>query len=224
MNYSAQDIKKMSQQAYPQIYCDENRRSFVRACAAKILTTRRKVSPLVFAQHFWGEDEIAQTMLKAISTPTDRSSFPTIQAVRVLPALSPNAASSKLLALGMTIDMSGITTIRVPSVGGSGRPAAPAFVPEGSPLPMVDLVVSAPTLGPTAKISLGAAITDEIQSASADFAEQIVSAALAIAVQQGIDVVLFGNGAATASLTRWIVEWHHADAEWWHDWCGRSCR
>jgi hypothetical protein len=198
-SYTTEDIRRLSRKKYPDAYASENRKSFVRTVTAKVLTTRRKSSPLAFAQHVWSEDEIAASMLKGISSPTDRAAFPEIQAVRILPMLSPNAASSKLFNLGMTLDLTGITAIKLPFVGGSGRPAAPAFVAEGSPLPMVDLVVSAPTLGPTCKISLGAAITDEIQSASADTAEQIVSAALAIAVEQGTDVVLFGSGAATPS-------------------------
>jgi hypothetical protein len=198
-SYTAQDIRTLSRRRYPDAYASENRKSFVRACTAKVLTTRRKANPLGFLQSLWPDDEVAQHMLRGISSPTGRAAFPEIQSARVLPALSPNAASSKLFSLGMIVDMAGVTTIKVPFVGGSGRPASPAFVPEGAPSPMVDLVVSAPTLGPTCKISLGAAITDEIQSASAGTAEAIVAAALSIAVQQGTDVVLFGNGAATAS-------------------------
>ena len=72
MQYATQDIRRMSRRAFPQAYRDENRRSFVRACAAKVLTTRRKASPLAFAQTVWAEDEIAQTMLQGDLEP-DRS-------------------------------------------------------------------------------------------------------------------------------------------------------
>ena len=199
MQYATQDIRRMSRRAFPQTYRDENRRSFVRACAAKVLTIRRKASPLAFAQTVWAEDEIAQTMLRAISSPTNRAAFPEIQAVRVLPMLSPNAASSKVLALGAILDLTGLSSIKLPYVGGAGRPSQPIFVPEGSPSPVVDLLTSAATLGPACKIVLNAAVSDEVQTASADTAEKIVSDALAIAVQQGVDAALFSNAAATSS-------------------------
>ena len=199
MRYATQDIRRMSRHAFPQADRDENRRSFVRACAAKVLTIRRKASPLAFAQTVWAEDEIAQTMLRAISSPTDRIAFPGIQAARVLPMLSPNAASSKLLALGMIIDLTGLSSIKLPYVGGTGRPSQPIFVPEGSPSPVVNLLTSAATLGPACKIVLNAAVSDEVQTASAETAEKIVSDALAIAVQQGVDAALFSNAAATSS-------------------------
>ena len=73
MQYATQDIRPMSRRAFSQADRDENRRSFIRACAAKVLTTRRKASPLAFAQTVWAKDEIAQTMLRAISSPTDRA-------------------------------------------------------------------------------------------------------------------------------------------------------
>jgi hypothetical protein len=199
MEYSVQDIKRLSRKKYPDVYAAENRKSFVRAVTAKILTTRRKAPPLAFAQSIWPDDEIAQHMLKGMVSPTSRGEFPEIQSARVLPMLAPNAASSKVLSLGTILDLAGLTSIKLPSISGSGRPASPAFVAEGAPIPMVNLVVNAQTLGPTCKISLGAAITNEIQEASASTAEQIVAAALAIAVQQGVDVVLFGNAASSST-------------------------
>jgi hypothetical protein len=80
MQYATQNIRRMSRRAFSQADRDENRRSFIRACAAKVLTIRRKASPLAFAQTVWAEDEIAQTMLRAISSPTDRAAFPEIVA------------------------------------------------------------------------------------------------------------------------------------------------
>jgi hypothetical protein len=204
-NYTSADIRNLSRKRFPDAYASENRKSFIRACTAKVLTVRRKATPLMFTQAVWPDDEICQHMLKGMSSPTDRGVFPEIQSARVLPMLAPNAASSRVLSLGTILDLAGLTSIKLPFVGGSGRPAAPAFVAEGAPLPMVDLIVSALTLGPTCKVSLGAAITDEIQQASAATAEQIVAAALAIAVEQGTDVVLFGNAAATPAQPAGIL-------------------
>jgi hypothetical protein len=199
MNYSAQDIKQMSRRAYPQSYRDENRRSFVRAITAKILTSKRKHSAETYAQSIWHDDEEVLQILKGISHPTNRGEFPQVQSARVLPMLSPAAASSKVLALGTVLDMAGLTSIAIPFVGGAGRPASPVFVGESNAMPIVDLVTNAAVLGPATKIALGAAISNEVQAASADTATTIVSNALAASVEQGSDFVLFGNAAATPS-------------------------
>ena len=113
--------------------------------------------------------------------------------------LSPNAASSKLLALGTILDLTGLSSIKLPlSVAQDDHRSRSSFL-KASPTPVVDLLTSAATLGPTCKIVLNAAVSDEVQTASADTAEKIVSDALAIAVQQGIDAALFSNAAATSS-------------------------
>jgi hypothetical protein len=197
--YSVADIKTLSRRKYPAMYASENRRSFTRACVAKILMTKRKASPLNYLQSIWSDDETAQRILKGITTPTSRADFPEAQAVHILPMLAPNAASSKLLALGTVLDLAGLSSILLPFVGGSGRPPQPVFVPEGSPAPVVDLTTNATKLGPANKISFAAAVSNELQQASAESAERIVSLALSASVEQGMDVALFGGSAATSS-------------------------
>jgi hypothetical protein len=49
-----------------------------------------------------------------------------IQSNKVLPLLAPNAASSRLFALAVQLDL--ITSLRLPFIAGSGRPLVPGFV------------------------------------------------------------------------------------------------
>jgi hypothetical protein len=86
----------------------------------------------------------------------------------VLPQLAPDCASSKLLALGAQIDLTGINSVRLPYLGYTGRPAAPMFVAEGQPAPVPNLATSAAVLGPVCKVLILAGISGELQSASAE--------------------------------------------------------
>ena len=181
------------------MYAAENRRSFVRACAAKALATRRKATPLSFVQSFWPEDEDAQLIVRAISHPLETTNFPQIQTTRILPMLAPNAASSKVLNIGAILDLANVGSVKLPHIGGSGRPAQPIFVGENQPIPVVDLTTNAATLGPACKMALSAVVTNEIQQASADTAEKIVSDALAIACETGTDAALFSSTGATST-------------------------
>jgi hypothetical protein len=57
--------------------------------------------------------------------------------------LAPDSASSKLLAMGANLSLDGIPTIRIPYIGGAGRPQQPAFIAEGAPIPITNLFVIA---------------------------------------------------------------------------------
>jgi hypothetical protein len=47
------------------------------------------------------------------------------EAVTVLPALAPASAFSRLLGMGTALNLAGLTTIRLPFIGGSSGPADP---------------------------------------------------------------------------------------------------
>src|SRR5262249_44487425 len=99
-------------------------------------------------------------ILRAAQSPlATTGTFPQIQATKVLPMLAPDSASSKLLAMGTNPDLSGIATIKIPYIGGAGRPTQPDFIQEGSPIPITNLMTNAATLGPTCKIAIGAAVS-----------------------------------------------------------------
>jgi hypothetical protein len=115
--------------------------------------------------------------------------------------LAPDAASSRLLSLGRTFDLSGINTIRLPFVGGAGRPADPVFIAEAAPAPVVNLATSGAILGPTCKVLIQSAITGELQSASAETAEAIIGQALSISTEQSLDTALFSSNAAVAGVS-----------------------
>jgi hypothetical protein len=173
------------------------RRSFVRAVAAMALAGRKE-HPADVLKASWRDDAVAERIVRAISNPLDTSGFPAIQTTTVLPMLAPAAASTRLLALGVQLSLDGIATLRLPFVGGPGRPAAPAFIGEGAPAPAVELLTSGAILGPACKILILSAVTSELQSASGDTAEAVIGHALALSCEQSMDSALFSNTPATA--------------------------
>jgi hypothetical protein len=182
------------------------RRSFVRAACSLAMTTtrgrtRQSATPSEFIRSNWRDDDAAPLILRAASNPLETSSFAQVQAYKVLPMLAPDAASSKLLNMGAKLSLDGISSIALPYVGGSGRPVQPAFVAEGQPAPVVDLSTSGAILGPTCKVLVQAAITGELQSASAETAEAVLGQALAISTAQSLGAALFSANAAVPGVS-----------------------
>jgi hypothetical protein len=182
------------------------RRSFRRAVAALAMTTTRgRTSQGTRADEIlrtnWGDDNQAVQILKAATSPLGTANFAAIQSTRFVEMLAPDCAAAKLLALGYKFDLSGINSIKLPFIGGAGRPAKPAFIAEGQPAPVPELATSDAILGPTCKVLIQSAITGELQSASAETAEAIIGQALAISTEQSLDTALFSSNAAVAGVS-----------------------
>jgi hypothetical protein len=175
--------------ADPTLLRNAERRSFVRACAAFVLGARDNRSPDAVLRH-WHDDPMAGRIVKAAQRQTSTEDFPQLQTTAVLPMLSPASASARLLGLATSLDLSGVATVKVPFIGASGLPAVP-FVEEGKPAPVVDLSITSATLGPAKKLLIMAALTREVQDASADTAEAVISTALATAAEQSMDAAMF---------------------------------
>jgi HK97 family phage major capsid protein len=180
------------------------RRSFVRACTAMALGTKRGIEPKDVVKTW--DDARAELILRAASSTatTASASALSLTSTTVLPMLAPAAASSRLLATATTLDLSGLQSIKLPFIGLAGMPPVP-FVAEGDPGSVVDLTVSATTLGPTSKLLILSALTREMMQASASNAEAIVSGALALSAEQSLDAALFSNAAATSAAPAGIL-------------------
>jgi hypothetical protein len=189
----------------PKAFAAKERRSFNRAVAALAMTTRgstgNRAPAAELLRENWRDDDDAGRILKAASSPLTTSGFAQIQSVRVLPQLAPDCTSSKLLAMGRQFDLTGISSFKLPWIGYTGRPATPMFVSEGSPAPVPQLATSAAILGPVCKVMILAGVSGELQSASAETAERVISEALAISVEQAQDQKLFSADPAVAGTS-----------------------
>jgi hypothetical protein len=147
----------------------------------------------------WKDDDESARVLRAVSSPTDTASFWSATPNRVLPALAPASAASKLMQLGHTISLDGLHSVKIPMIPASGRPSAPMWVAEGSPGPVYNMITSSQTLGPTKKLLIFAMLSEELEAASAGTATLIIQEALAIATTQQLDASLFSNSAPTTA-------------------------
>jgi hypothetical protein len=149
----------------------------------------------------FGDDDGARQVLKAASSPLTTSNYAAIQSTKFVEMLAPDCAAAKLLALGYKFDLSGINSIKLPFIGGGGRPAKPAFIAEGQPAPAPNLATSGAILGPTCKVLIQSVISGELQSASAEAAQEIVGMALSISTAQSLDNALFSSTAAVPGVS-----------------------
>lgn len=182
------------------------RRSFNRAVAALAMTTSRgrtRQGPPAdeVLRSAWRDDDKAALILRAATSPLGTLNFAAIQSTAVLPMLAPDAASSRLLNLGAKLDLDGISSIKLPYIGGGGRPAQPAFIAEGAPAPVANLATSGAILGPACKVVIQSAITGELQSASAETAEAVIGQELAISAEQSLDAALHSSAAAVPGVS-----------------------
>ncbi len=184
----------------------DQRRSFTRACTAIALGSKRGASP-ASVMKTWADDTRAELILKAVSDPasTTNTTGLSLSSTRVLPMLAPTAASARLLAMATTLDLAGLQSIKIPFIGLAGRVVPTPFVAEGDPGSVVDLTISATTLGPTRKLLILSALTREMSEASASNAEAIISGALALSAEQSLDAALFSANAATATAPAGIL-------------------
>jgi hypothetical protein len=174
------------------------RRSYTRAIAAQVMSYgSNERTPEEVVRRNWRDDREAALLVKSPVSPTKTSDYLQATVVRVLAMLAPLAASSRLLELATSIDLSGIHSIRIPFIGAAGRPGVP-FVAEGDPGNAVNLTTSAATLGPVRKLMVLSSVTRETQEGSAETALKIVSDALEASIAGSIDGALSSTNAATA--------------------------
>src|SRR5438132_633471 len=83
--------------ADPDILEREHRRSFRRAITAMALADRSR-KPDEILRSAWPHDDMAERLLKAASSPTSTSSYPTHTTAATLPALAPQSAAVRLFS------------------------------------------------------------------------------------------------------------------------------
>jgi hypothetical protein len=108
-----------------------------------------------------------------------------------------------LLDQGLKLDLSGLLSITLPGV--SAGPA-PVFVAENAPAPVVQLTFGSGTVvGPTRKILVLSAVTEELQYATPDNATGIIGRVLADRTNAAIDAAAFGTQADNGTVPRGLL-------------------
>jgi hypothetical protein len=101
--------------------------------------------------------------------------------------LAPSSGALRLFERQLRLDIGAHSSVRVPSV--ATVPTAP-FIGEMQPAPVLQGALSATTLGPTRKILILAALTEELETASSpENASAIIGHILGAAAAKGLDAV-----------------------------------
>jgi hypothetical protein len=128
--------------------------------------------------------------VRAAAPPLSTASAPALAAegVAALVLLAPQSAALQLFQGQLRLSLGPEATLRVPNIG--TPPTAP-FVAELAPAPVVQGVLSGTTLGPTKKILIISALTEELQAASAEAASVVIGHILAASAAKSIDATAF---------------------------------
>lgn len=174
-------------------YEADQRRSLTRAITSMALGGHRDAEAVL--QRAWPHDPVAGLLLKAAVSPTSTSSYPSYATTKTLPALAPQSASMKLFAQVTSIDLAGVSTIRIPNVALAPQPG---FIGEGAAAPLAQFSLGGVDLGPARKILIQAAVTGELENATPEAASAIIGRELAAAVAKSMDAAVFSNVAASS--------------------------
>jgi hypothetical protein len=127
----------------------DQRRSLNRASAALVLS--RSSDPELYVRRAWPDDAHAARIVRAASAPASTANAGALQlsAAGVFRSLATTSAALRLFDRRLTVDLSGLSSVRVPSI----TTALPdtVLVGEGAPAPALNLNFDASVVGPVKK-------------------------------------------------------------------------
>jgi hypothetical protein len=210
----------MAARPIPNPLRDDTRRSFMRALTCMVQGSAERGQMArgalrVLERNFKYDSDcerLLKGMVKAPVPPMDTTyapsggsmQWPAISVWEGLPLLAPQAASTQVLGAGVGLSLDQINSLHLPFIPQSGRPT-PIFVAEGAAMPVPQMTVSDQILGPTKKILVQVALTNELQVVSAYTAERMLSEALTYATESALDAALFSSAASTAAAPQGIL-------------------
>jgi Phage capsid family len=176
----------------------EQRRSLVRAATAVALGAVQHCPAHEILARAWPHDRDAELVLRAAVVPTTTANATAISvdAVAFLVSMAPASAAARLFEKALRINLAGIhatNVARLLTVPG------PGFVAEGAPIPVVAGDLDATPVGPTFKMALIIALSNELEFSSPENASQIIGRALSDAAMKQLDAVAFDSVAGGGS-------------------------
>ena len=164
-------------------------RSVARACVSVLLAKRE--SPIKFVQKHFPDDSDAEWLTRAAVSPSSTGTASQITPTLVGPflrALAPQSAAVRLFERALKLDFTGVHQFTIPYP--SAAPV-PIFIAEGSPLPMAQIAFTNSTVGPTRKILIGSAVTNELELYAVENAAEIIGNVLSDQVGRNLDAAVF---------------------------------
>jgi Phage capsid family len=172
----------------------EQTQSLYRALIATALGRMRNKPAADMVRSLWPDDGGAKWLTRAPTTPLDRSQYPQLTAINLLPLIAPRSAASQLFELALRLNFAGLNTISVPNA--AEVPGA-LFVGEGKPIPVSQAGLVAATIGPVRKLALITGITREVEEASPENAASLIGRLMSTGASRALDRKVFSADAAT---------------------------
>lgn len=169
----------------------EQRRTLHRVLAANALGAIHKVAPEHIAARAWPNDTATKAAVDITNTTNAAAYAPTVNST-ALTGIAPVSAAARLFEHPRVIqlDFAGVNIYAVPR--GSLTPV-PIFIAEGAPMPMSQVALTPTMIGPTRKILVGTALTDEVEYFSANTASSILGTLIGEQASLSLDAVVFDD-------------------------------
>lgn len=150
----------------------------------------------------WPNDHLAATIIRAVTKAAvvpmtiAESGLPEVVALNVLPIIAPSSAAVRLFARCLRVLLDGVSLVSMlRAVPG----AAPIFIAEGAPVPVIKLRSTLATIGPPKKILVDTAVTNQLEKSGPEAASDIFGRALSASVALGLDGPVFDDAPADAA-------------------------
>lgn len=173
----------------------------LRAAVCHVLShLRRQPLDLVVEEVGWREDRTLGTILRAATDPASTGGWGSALAGGNLAAdfiagLAPASAASRLIAAGVTVDLTGISTADLPWPT-SNPPVV--FVAEGAPIPVGQGVIGGGTVGAVKKMALILTCSGNLASYSTPAAVPVLTQMLTESASRALNAAIFSTAAADA--------------------------
>jgi hypothetical protein len=149
-------------------------RSVARMLASVALGPRLREDPEKLVSKTWPSDIQAELLTRAAVAPTFTSNATALTPTMTgafLHALAPQSAASRLFERCLKLDFTGAHQFLIPY---PSLVPLPIFIGEGQPMPMVQASLGSAIVGPTRKILLGSAVSNELEFCAPENASVII--------------------------------------------------
>jgi hypothetical protein len=183
-------------------------RSWHRAIAANALSILReaedgKTQPEAILKAAWPNDDRAFLLLRGAVNPTARTDYPPVNVVEAFRSLAPGSAALCLFELGRRLDLTGKNSIYIPGL--TNLPPHNIFVGENGAIPVAQLNFVKTTVGPTKKIAVISAVTEELNNAVPETAATVIGTVLSDVTNASIDYYAFGTQAGDTTIATGLL-------------------
>jgi hypothetical protein len=174
-------------------------RSVARMLASVALGPRLREDPEKLVTKTWPSDIQAELLTRAAVAPTsttDATALTPTMTGAFLHALAPQSAASRLFDRCLKLDFSAAHQFLIPY---PSLLPVPIFIGEGQPMPMVQASLGSAIVGPTRKILLGSAVSNELEFCTPENASVIIGRILCDHTSRNFDHYVFDDVAADDS-------------------------